>query len=354
MKRTTFYVALLVIIGACLFIVFKAHERRIIQTRDTAQPGELKATNGAVSPSGVTIAPEQMAPKQTTPAVNPARNESTQQKLESLSNAVQNYSAQLHGHIQFYGKVVDENNQAVEGAGVEFVWSHVWPLPEGTPSTNVISDRNGLFSLADVIGSSLGVHVSKSGYYYMRSQNSDEFNFASLPGMTPFQPDPNNPVIFHLRKKGTGADLITSKHGISPYLTIAAPKDGNPIWADLLEGKAGSSGQLEIQSWLEIDPNTHRTKSWRLKLLIPNGGFVVAQDELPFTAPESGYQPELNFPIPDDKGNIRLGVSQNLYYIAFGNPRRYGRLEVNASDQTGEVWFQYAINPDGSRNLEPK
>lgn len=132
--------------------------------------------------------------------MNLITNEILQHKLESLSNAVQNYSAQVNNRIEFYGKVIDENNQPIEGASVEFVWAQMWPLPEGTPSTNIISNSEGLFSLAGVVGARLGVHVAKNGYDNVNNLNSHEFSYSTLAGITPFQPDSNSPILFHLRK----------------------------------------------------------------------------------------------------------------------------------------------------------
>jgi predicted transcriptional regulator YdeE len=104
--------------------------------------------------------------------------------------------------VEFYGKVIDGNNQPVEGANVEFVWVHLFPPPKDTPGTNVITDRQGLFSLSGVIGSGLSVHVSKDGYYNIKSLNRDTFNYYTLSNSPAFQPDSNNPVIFHIQKNG--------------------------------------------------------------------------------------------------------------------------------------------------------
>lgn len=48
----------------------------------------------------------------------------------------------------------------------------------------------------------------------------------------------------------------------------------------------------------------------------------------------------------------RTQVSKQ-FYITFGQPRRYGwlRIESNLAQET--VFLTYAINPTGSRNLEP-
>jgi hypothetical protein len=42
------------------------------------------------------------------------------------------------------------------------------------------------------------------------------------------------------------------------------------------------------------------------------------------------------------------------YYISFGQPRRYGWLKVETRIGSGGAVLEYAINPDGSRYLEPK
>jgi hypothetical protein len=42
------------------------------------------------------------------------------------------------------------------------------------------------------------------------------------------------------------------------------------------------------------------------------------------------------------------------YYIKFGNPPLYGRLHLETGISYGGATLTYGINPDGSRNLEPK
>jgi len=269
-----------------------------------------------------------------------------QQKIESLSNAVQNYSRQVHGQIEFYGKVVDESNQSIEGANIEFVWAHIWPLAEGTSSTNTISDSEGLFSLAGVVGANLGVQVSKNGYYNVRSLNNEEFNYSSLPGMTPFQPDPNNPVIFHLRKKGVGADLI------SATLNVKVPRDGTPVYVDFLNQKFGADGQMQTSQIKPPYESWKQATMWSFKMEIPSGGFIGQNDEFPFEAPESGYQRTAEFDFKTGQTDWKTYFTTN-YYFSFGNPPRYGRLTVETDISWGGARITYVVNPTGSRNLEP-
>ena len=68
--------------------------------------------------------------------------------------------------IDFYGKVVDERGQAVEGAAVEMSWMSWNDLSEErTSKTNMLSYSSGLFALEGQQGKLLSVSVSKAGYY---------------------------------------------------------------------------------------------------------------------------------------------------------------------------------------------
>jgi hypothetical protein len=83
-----------------------------------------------------------------------------------------------------------------------------------------------------------------------------------------------------------------------------------------------------------------------------DGGFVEENDEFPFEAPESGYQPTVQFDFQKGQPGWTWDLQKD-YYIKFGNPPRYGYLHLETSIGSG-IRLTYAINPDGSRNLEPK
>jgi hypothetical protein len=123
------------------------------------------------------------------------------ERIAELSNLLQTYSAQLQPPIAFYGKVLDESNRPIEGASVDLHWTHLFPPPEHAASTNTLSNPQGLFSLTGVTGATLVVYVSKEGYHDVKGPNGVEFSYSATFGSTPFQPDPKNPVVFHLRKK---------------------------------------------------------------------------------------------------------------------------------------------------------
>jgi len=250
--------------------------------------------------------------------------------------------------ISFYGKVVDQNTNPIVKADVLFMWNDT--SPTGTSKTGTFSDKNGLFSLEGAKGRGMSVYVSKPGYYTLKDQ-AISFDYEQDFG-SQHRPDPNNPVIFRLRKKGPGVDLITSQYGVAPELKVTAPRNGVPVLVDLMERKVGSIGQLKISQNKPEYLQAKQATEWSFRMEIPDGGFVEQNDEFPFEAPASGYQPIVDFHFKAGETNWTRSLTKN-YYITFGQPPRFGRLSMETSIGLG-VTLHYAVNPDGSRNLEPK
>jgi hypothetical protein len=253
--------------------------------------------------------------------------------------------------IEFYGKVVDQDENPVHGADVHFSWAKPPPHEYGNKAATQ-SGTDGRFELKNAVGRTLTVRVAKNGYYFPDGQRIG-FNYA--PEEENFKADPNNPVIFRLRKKGPGVAVITSQYGVNSHLGISAPDDGTPVWVDFFERKIGSSGQLQVSKLTppRSPDGVPSVKEWRLTLSIPDGGFVeVVDDEFPFYPPETGYQPVLDFHYPTDRKDWVNRVN-GQYYIAFGNPRRYGRIKFETAVTRG-IRLEYVVNPDGSPYLEPK
>ena len=204
------------------------------------------------------------------------------------------------------------------------------------------------------------MHVSKADYYIPKGQ---ETYFAYSKG---YRSDPDNPVIFRLRKRGPGADLITSQYGVFPELKVSVPKEGTPIRIDLFNRKTGNNGQLEVsnikphyiydvdQRGTLVGPDGGKMEvpEWSFRMSIPDGGFFEHDDEFPFEAPESGYQTALDFHFKSGSTNWTDSIRKQ-YYIMFGQPRKYGRIKFETGMMTG-VNLSYAINPDGTRYLESK
>ena len=116
----------------------------------------------------------------------------TQQMSIEFSNALHQA---ISPTIEFYGKIVDENDMPLQEVTVTFNCLSV--LPETFFTTNVLSDANGSFTLKNINGSMLDVFLQKTGY--VGTNNQTRFIYSSSAGC--FQPNSNMPVIFHLQKK---------------------------------------------------------------------------------------------------------------------------------------------------------
>jgi hypothetical protein len=295
------------------------------------------------------------------PPAQVARNSSTQ-KLPgaALAEAEAKYRATPEGSnafqqriladwqrpIEFYGKVVDENTNPVERANITFGWSET-PDESGEMKMTTQSDAEGLFSLHDKHGPSLEVWVSKEGYY---SSHNGQWGFSYMHSNDRYLPDPQNPVIFILHKKGQGVELITSENGMRSDVWVRIPKDNTPVRVDFFQKQVSATGQLEIS---QDKPPWQDATNWSFRLSIPDGGLVENQDEFQFEAPESGYQPTVEFDFTKGETNWTTQVTKQ-FYIVFGEPRKYGWLRIESNIAQETVFLTYAINPDGSRNLEPR
>lgn len=262
---------------------------------------------------------------------------------------VEEWIEQQYKHpISFYGKVVDEVEAPIAGASIGFDW----PTAQGEDHASAASDSLGCFSLMGVQGKLLEVHVSKDGYYTSKQLNQARFVYAVF-NSEGFQPDSSNPIIFQLRKKGPGTELITSKTALRPDLGIKAPTNGVPIFVDFYNRKTGTVGELQIESWKEHKDFNTGQNNWGLRLTISDGGFVEENDEFPFEAPETGYQSVMEWHFKNGQNDWQETLNKS-YYIKFGNPPCHGKITVETDAFSQAIFLEYAVNPDGSRYLESK
>jgi len=341
--RTRAYVlcALLILVAISAWLLFHQHSpekpEQIADLDSTPKSGLGTSKLEWAPPRSVSIEPTN-DPQAFSNAVH-----------EYVQNTIADPSYDWKQPIDFYGKVVDENEIPLGGADIRFVWNDL--SEHGTSEFRTTSDTTGLFLLENRVGKRLSVWVSKDGYYTPLAAKMS-FEYAN-PADGLFKPDRDRPVVFRLRRKGTPADLITSQFGVRSNFPIHIPRDGTPLWVDFLQRKTGESGQMRI---IQSKPEYERWREadyWSFQIEIADGGFVEHNDEFPFEAPEHGYQPTVSFEFRKGDVGWTEGINKH-YYLRFGNPPRYGRLDLQTGIDMGGAFLTYAINPDGSRNLEPK
>jgi hypothetical protein len=299
-----------------------------------SEPPRLANNNETSSASRTAVAPQiagaATAPPQESNAINP-------QLL-----------AAWQAPIEFYGKVVDENTNPVAGVNIHFNWSEL-PAEHGERTSDTTSDFEGLFSLHGKRGAALTVWFSKDGYFASRG-GQETFSYA-LPKT--ISPDPQNPVIFNLRKKGVGGSLVKTDFPAGMGQIAQLRHDGTPVEIDLLKGEkvSAGSGQLKLELWRDVSNAKANKFDWKCHVSVPGGGLIETPDEFAFQAPESGYQPSIVIDMPASNQNWREDV-RTKYYVQLPDGK-YGRIDFYLLAYNGVLTVQSTINPSGSRNLEP-
>ena len=336
-----------IVLAVCLLLIMfnrNQHQNIISPTQNTtvtSQPGQAEMPKPANTQQNPNVSRVVSIPPSTTPFV----------KALAVTNPIAAARLALwQAPIDFYGKVVDEHTNPVAGASISFRWDD-YTAEDWTRSSTAISDEDGLFSLIGKHGSTLIVSVGKDGYYTPHS-GQGSFQFAS--GNPNFSPDSQNPIVFTLREKGEGVQLITTVFPAGIGQIAQLHHDGSPVELDLLRGAQvpAGTGQLQLQLWRDVSDRKAKVFDWKLQLSAPGGGLVGTDEEFAFQAPQNGYQPSIVIDMPATNQNWQSEV-RTKYYIQLPNGD-YGRIDFYLLPYNGVFTVHSAINPTGSQNLEPR
>jgi len=290
-----------------------------------------------------------------TPTAQPANKIPTTQEIEASEQAGKKreqaiVAALTQTPIRFYGKVVDENGNPVNGAKIAISAADVY---FGTGSAyERTSNSDGLFSIEGIHGMGLTVSVSKEGYYEL-PQSQGNFAYAFSPGNElPPHPGAADPAIFVLRKMGETEPLIVRK------IDINLNKVGGPVTMDLQTGKAFGNhrSDLEIQTWVNdqgIAPGAFKRYDWRCVISVPGGGLQSrGGGGFDFIAPDSGYQASDEIDVQASDPNWRPTESRE-YFLKLASGE-YARISfvVATSGYNGCSVTSYLNPVPGRRNLE--
>ena len=129
------------------------------------------------------------------PSSPPARPE---RGKEPSPGIVEKFIKDFATPITFYGKVIDQHGMPVPNADIKF---RANDNPYGGKGSEYQrqTDSNGLFSISGIRGLTLGVEVSKTGYYGVppagaKPASSGVFEYGL--GSTPFNSRKDAPVVF--------------------------------------------------------------------------------------------------------------------------------------------------------------
>jgi len=248
--------------------------------------------------------------------------------------------------IEFYGMIVDQYTNPVADAAVSLSWAATWDNEE----KSIQSDANGRFSIKGIRGRLLNVSVYKNGYRGA-AKARQTFEYADFHEHDFHIPDSANPVVFTLWKYENPEPMFL----LTKY-NVVLPMDDRVVWMDIEQGaQIAETGQVGF-GLLRTNP-TNWLAGYTITIHAATGGGVklsVPDDELMFTAPENGYQPQIRIEQPPGD-HFAAGKKLRFYLRTSDGKYAAVKIQVNQynNPQSGSALESIIyFNPSGSRNLQ--
>ena len=277
------------------------------------------------------------------------------------------------GRLEFYGKVVDQDGNPVEGLAVLYsTTSAGFPKPiyrKGCAKT----DKNGLFTIKGGRVCSLYIKdIEMPGYEFIYDSWCTSFDYRRDYSYR-HKPDKSRPVLLHVRRKDhKGSFLLEDGIGIELSMEQENGRDGRECGRDFAQKKTyGLSGYSRDTAYsyfrglfwdIEATGEADREKGVWNVILRANGAKAGIQrvDTLLYAAPEDGYFRELKLTIPFGtqkrtpmSGDSPLSILH--FYARLRDPGMYARLDVErivADESRFDMDCSVLINPYGDRSFE--
>jgi hypothetical protein len=287
------------------------------------------------------------------------QNPTTQPQIQTTNSRLEFFKREFeakNASVSFYGRVVDQQSNDIAGVqilmsvrqwgigGTFDSWGNKFPKFERT------TDSNGNFSLENVNGDSLTIEsITKEGYL-LSPKIKKGYGFGNV--SDPFHPDQQNPVIIKMWKElGATEPLITGSH-------VFGMDSGKTYTVDLIHGKkteGDADGDLIISIKRPDEVNSRDRYSWSYSIEAINGGLIETDDEFMYLAPESGYYPKIEKQFDPTDSDWNFDIAKQFFIRTRGG-QIYGRVQIvfhSVYNVHSAIEINYAINPTGSRNLQP-
>lgn len=280
----------------------------------------------------------------------------TRSKLEEF---VQTYNKYHNIPIEFYGKIIDQNSNPVVGVKINVTVRQQYAVSaiERTSISKEIpmeatSERDGRFVIRGEKGDSLHIDSIQKEGYLLSPKTENIYPYVS--SIEPFHPNSLNPVIIKMWKElPVKEQLITGNH-------VFGIDIGKTYTLDLIQGKkfAGEAvGDLQVAITRPTDAKPGDKYPWSVSIEAINGGLVQAppDDEFMYLAPESGYESKFEVELNPDDADWKKEINKR-FFVCSRNGQVYGRIQVTVYaiyNVHSAIEVNYALNPNGSRNLQP-
>jgi hypothetical protein len=290
----------------------------------------------------------------------------TWQKLAPFSGAIAKISGELRRHelgqrtvdmanvpIDFYGKVVDQDSNALAGALVSVAVRH-WsiailnglPDPAAQPHLQVITGPDGRFQLSGATGDGFDLaSVTKEGYELQPSRRS----------FGPTEGNDGSPIIFKMWSTNSHEHLLSGQR------SFEIVPDGRTYLVNLSRGTIAESGSGDLKIWAkrpeQIKFGTHY--DWSCEIQAADGSEILLAangNEPMYEAPTTGYTNSFTYEQSATMSGWGDTTGPQRFYVRLNNRLNYGRITIEIEvyynkDIPGLVRLSYALNPSGSRIL---
>ncbi len=286
-------------------------------------------------------------------AVIPSASTSTPQNQIKVDRnnpeSIRQYLLSQNVPIQFYGKVVDQDNNPLSGVSVKGEALHVKvivPAPWGDQDEIIPiskeTDSNGRFEVQGVTGRGLVIEsIHKDGYDPEPWQHSSDAVGGSF----------ENPIIFKMWSTNIHEQLITGNKNFEII------PDGRPYFIDLTKDEISQTESGDLKVWIKYPLQTEfgKTYDWSCEIDVNNGGLQQDDSSSMFSAPADGYVPTFSLQKQIRDGE-RGSIGDKKFYIMLNNGKVFGRMQIDLIAPfnvgiPGLIRLSYAINPSGSRIL---
>jgi hypothetical protein len=303
-------------------------------------------------------------------------------KPEGMSDADWQRAIRIHSikdsanrSVNFYGKVVDQHDEPVEGVKLElkvlsYQDSFIDYFKTGREQIKnrftMFTDKNGIFSVEQKKGTSFAIEkMTKNGYIIPDRGTKYNFIYSNLSSGEQssmyHSPDKSQPVIYKMWKSGETEPLIKT----GTRLMVEPAKGVNEAYYPfILNGKPSGT---PMSGWdIKVTGKNVRSQDkrkpeddyWEVTLTAgEGGGFVLTDTPHANLAPNEGYQKSLTFK-STDQTSLKDSSVRRAYYRG-QNGEKYAafrfELGIGSRKQKGRFHVTFAnlrINPNGSRNLE--
>ena len=347
MKKKSFYLGLLVVIGLALFFFSRKQENLVTHEIEVVTDSpEITPETSASEEETLTHEQGEILEELEASGANAEEIGIVKKNFKAITHITKMYSAP----IEFYGKAIDQHGEVVSGAKVTYSVASVY---FGEPKKKYKTTNNdGTFSISGLKGSSLYVDLAKDGYHRI-AESKGSFSYGS-PGSKKPSRDLDNHIIFVLHKKGETEPLVKYR---KRYKGIS--KQGVPINVNLMSGQKTTKDNANfiLESWTYDEgklPNKPMEYAWKCKITVPEGGLIERKDNLDFVAPENGYVQSITYEMPANPTDMKWRNREEKHFFVKLKNGNYARIDFLFSTSGSQILrLNTHINPNkGSLNLE--